>query len=171
MQYRLYAWPQTHQREALPWEAAPACLELLRYCDANRQSAPTVRQAGWFARLRLAAPNLPTDTARSAAIVLAAAEGAGAIDTVSPGLMWHLAYQPWAGVAEQGAYLTATTRTDAPIPSTSLEVSGGLAAVLGEVLLSTDSDPSRRAVRRPVPMPTKRRTVAVSPKHRETDGE
>jgi hypothetical protein len=56
-QYERVYWPETFQRGAsgLPWEASRDVLELL---DMIKPERPTVRQARWWWRVQLAAPEM-----------------------------------------------------------------------------------------------------------------
>jgi len=58
-------FPETFQSGGLPWESAPSVMEFMRvYESLERQDGsvrPTVRQAEWFYRLRMVAPDAPAE--------------------------------------------------------------------------------------------------------------
>lgn len=61
-EYTWARWPESFSDTGpLPWEAAPAVLELIADCEWRGIGRPTVRHARWFYRLRLARPDLPKD--------------------------------------------------------------------------------------------------------------
>jgi len=60
-QYSLLYWPESLERDELPWEASAACLELLGRVFAGGtlgEKRPTIRLARAFWRVTLAAPDL-----------------------------------------------------------------------------------------------------------------
>ena len=81
-------FPETFQSGDLPWESAPPVMEFMRvYESLERQDGsvrPTVRQAEWFYRLRMVAPDAPAE-------VLAPQAVSGAIVEV----MQDTSVKPW----------------------------------------------------------------------------
>lgn len=97
-EHALAVWPDAFASGALPWEAARAVLDLVRYRDQLGLLATTARQAKWFWRLRQASPDIPDDEANLLSADLATTEflrlaGFGA--EVSAATHWRLTYQPW----------------------------------------------------------------------------
>lgn len=70
--YQLVFWPKAFPG-ALPWEAAPAVLELLALYG-SRDRRPTVRTARWYWRVAQAAPNASTQALEAWAKRLSEAE-------------------------------------------------------------------------------------------------
>lgn len=55
--YAEFAWPESMEAGALPWEASRAAMDLLVFLGA--EFTPTNRDVLWFWRLTLAAPDMP----------------------------------------------------------------------------------------------------------------
>jgi hypothetical protein len=114
LDYRLFRWPDSMLRGALPWEAASAGLELLRFCYEMKQGRPSVRMVKWFWRLRLAAPDLPPSYAWSSAGTLAgeeAARSAGYNASVpTEPLELLLAYTKWRSPEDDEKHREAAER-------------------------------------------------------------
>lgn len=112
-QQQPYRWPAAHEDGTLPWEAAPAALELARYFRQRApKMAPSTRHAKWFWRLRLAAPTAPVDALARWSWLLASAEyerallGARAYSLDTADLEQALASGEWDN---RGFRLQATT--------------------------------------------------------------
>ena len=104
-QYREFQWPESMERGDLPWEAAKAALLLSYTRQARFVGRPTIRQAKWFWRLSLAAPDLVLEEHLRATDLLAVWEAIGDRpgDHVR-GIEWYLTYAPWrAGTEERAA--------------------------------------------------------------------
>jgi len=57
--YRWLHWPESFDEGALPWEAAAATLELLRFLREKKMGRPCIMLSRWYWRLTLAAPDAP----------------------------------------------------------------------------------------------------------------
>jgi len=89
-EYRQIHWPATFERGDLPWEAAPACFQLLRLYGREHKRRPTVRMGRWYWRLGEVAPGASElDKARTARF-LAGLEAAGHLT-----LTWTEAVEAW----------------------------------------------------------------------------
>src|SRR5262249_8677147 len=117
-QQNRFRWPDSMEEGALPWSASRAALDLLRYRDQCGVGRPTVSEARWFWRLRLATPTLPDDDADHFARLLAFQEFARAAELPanieSPDLEWRLAYEPWTDDTHAGTYQQAARRLGLP---------------------------------------------------------
>jgi hypothetical protein len=111
-QAAFYRWPRSHHGEtkALPWDAAPAALELMRYRDERGLERPTVRQVFWYWRVKQAAPDIPAYMA----FVLSAQLSSG--DPSGVAIEGQLTYRPWGSTEAGAAYRRAWTRPVAPLP-------------------------------------------------------
>jgi len=92
-EYRRFRWPDSMEDESLPWEAAPAALELMRAYSYERPLLPVIR---WFWRVSVAVPDAPLEERKNRAIFLAMNEAAAspnprALESVE---CWMI-YQPW----------------------------------------------------------------------------
>jgi hypothetical protein len=56
--YRLASWPESMLDGSLPWESARAMWDLIAYCRRKHLEEPSIREAQWFWRVTLAAPDL-----------------------------------------------------------------------------------------------------------------
>jgi len=113
IEQELLRWPASFGTDRLPWEAARDALDLLQFRDGAGLAPPTVGQARWFWRLRLARPSLPLEEANSTSWTLAAAEyleQAGFKLKGPTGLDLYLAYEPWASHDHDRAYQTSVQR-------------------------------------------------------------
>ena len=139
-----FEWPSAMEAHSLPWEASRTVLDLVALCE--RQSglakAPSIRQAQWFWRLRVASPTIPIQIARLFAAVLAAKDYADASKlggiTEYRELPLMLAHQPWEGEEKTEAYNVSAKRSGLrpypealQMPTTSTE---GSQAVYEELL-------------------------------------
>ena len=118
-----FHWPASMQEGTLPWEAGRAALDLLRYRDERGLERPTVSEARWFWRLRLAAPTLPDEDADHFARQLALSQYlrvAKLGETACADLEWRLAYQPWTDDTRAGSYQNAAERHGLPPYPTSI---------------------------------------------------
>lgn len=113
-EHSLFSWPETFEIGLLPWEAARAALDLVRYCDENGLGRPTIRHCKWFWYMLLASPTIPIDYAVKASGYLWAREylkDTGANEDVDVlGFMWTLAYQPWRSEGDKTAHEAAARR-------------------------------------------------------------
>lgn len=75
--FRYVHWPETFERGDLPWEAAPAALELVAAGERNGEGRPPVRLTKWLCRVTLAVPDAPWDARLIVASVLAESEARG----------------------------------------------------------------------------------------------
>ena len=98
--YRTFFWPQAMVQEALPWEATPYALELLREFYDSTGLRPQIRVVRWFYRVSLAAPEMHHTGRLVWAAVLAVIEARQDLNVVTrtAGLEWMLAYAPWRAV-------------------------------------------------------------------------
>lgn len=92
--YRVFAWPDSMESGALPWEASRACLDLLRFRRERNMAEPLIRECQWFWRVSQAIPDAPVkERADIAHMLILHAMASGP----SPGLLtrvqWRLAYQ------------------------------------------------------------------------------
>jgi hypothetical protein len=94
-QYSLLRWPASFENGALPWEAAAASIEMLRYCEYAKRPRPLVRAARWFWRLRQTAPDAFTDVIYDMAWGLVAAGGSMDKSDVPAGVESLLIWQAW----------------------------------------------------------------------------
>src|SRR5215831_2487310 len=106
-EHALLRWPGSFTDGTLPWEAARAALDQLRYREETGRVPPTAREAKWFWRLKQASPSLPDELANFTATELAMAEYlriAGFSTEVHIGVQWQLAYQPWLDQEHQDQF-------------------------------------------------------------------
>ena len=91
--YRLLYWPESFERCDLPWEAAPAALELARYLHGKGLGRPMIGVARWFWRVTQAAPDaLFADRLRLMRHSISAEPQNEDLRRRSE---WELAYAPW----------------------------------------------------------------------------
>jgi hypothetical protein len=104
--YRLFYWPESMQSHALPWEAAPAALEMLS-AEADRR--PLLIVARWFWRLTQSAADAPYKQREQVARQLAACEivGAGANEARARAIECWLTFSPWRSKEHAAAYQRA----------------------------------------------------------------
>lgn len=109
-----FSWPESMEARLLPWEAARAALDLVRYCDEKQFNRPTVRHCKWFWLVRLAAPTVPIEFAAMVSSYLWVREYLRQTkvneDIDVPGIMWTLAYQPWRSEEDKSAYESVAER-------------------------------------------------------------
>jgi hypothetical protein len=113
LEYAPYRWPEAHDQGPLPWDAAPAGLELLRYRLTVGQSWPTIRVVKWFHRLRRALPGESADYLELLASSLATQEAlfrAGRLPAPPDDRTLFLAMCPWRGPDEDLAFEMACER-------------------------------------------------------------
>jgi hypothetical protein len=82
--YRYVHWPESFVSGALPWEAASALLEELRFALMTGERF-SVRWGSWYWRLRVSAPNAPRQQIYALAGTMTAAELVG----VDPAETWR----------------------------------------------------------------------------------
>ena len=101
--YSAFYWPGSMLSGALPWEAAPAALELFALMNTgNSRGRPHIRHARWFWRVTLAAPDAPIYRREDISRELARLEGRGPIPQ---GLgEEYLAFAPWRSEENDAAY-------------------------------------------------------------------
>jgi hypothetical protein len=123
-EYGLFAWPDSMENGALPWEASRAALDLLAYRLSSRYlGRPTVRQVLWYWRLRQASPSVDIGEADSVASWLDMRDhlrttGSLGQILVYPALELFLAYQPWQGPTQRKAHATAAEMEGIKHPNT-----------------------------------------------------
>jgi hypothetical protein len=125
--YRIFRWPESMEQGALPWEAAPAGLELLRFLHEKGQERPTIGTVRWFWRVSLIAPEARVDLREYAALCLNATETSRytrASDIKRSVESW-LAWAPWRSEASLAAYRAAAKRQEIPGFPPVLEFSKG----------------------------------------------
>lgn len=123
----LLRWPESFAAGRLPWDAARAALELLRFRDQAGFAQPTTRQAKWFWRLRLASPSLPIQEGNSTSWTLATAEyleHAGFKVQGPSGLDLYLAYEPWASADQDASYETSVQRQTSRVLNLTFNIMG-----------------------------------------------
>jgi hypothetical protein len=126
--YRWLYWPQSFEEGALPWEAAAAVLEILRFYLDKGMGRPRIAIARWFWRLTQAAPDAPVNMRSTLAQLL---HGASISNAPPSAQYWPeavegwLAYGPWRSEEAMAAYETAgaTGRLTAQVVSA---LEGGL---------------------------------------------
>jgi hypothetical protein len=100
-------WPDSFLSGILPWEYAPAVLELIGQLHRAGRGRPLHRVAMWFGRVTQAAPDLPFDARLLSAWQLAAWESLGGSDSkvgTSRSWEWFFAYAPWRSDEASTAY-------------------------------------------------------------------
>ena len=98
-------WPESFDRRDLPWEAAPAVLELLADL-LPKKVRPSVRTAEWFWRVSQASPGLPLYVRRLITVKLGFASAGLARDDegdVAPGGGGNRSWT--AAVAEEAQFV------------------------------------------------------------------
>ena len=152
--YRQFHWPESMDFGALPWEAGPAALELLRWRRERKCPPPLIGQVRWFWRVSTLAPDAPFDDRYAAARRLFALEVAGAAaqgeDQKRSIELW-LAFAPWR--SEDAAKEYADALGGAPAfphdPGVTI-LAGTETSILGEWMIALDGigfpDAAHRAV-------------------------
>ncbi len=115
--YRLFAWPESMELGALPWEASRAALDLLRLRNDERLGPPLIREALWFWHVTQAAPDAPLGTRKDLAAYLTTREIRN-LPARNAHVERLIMYQPWKGDAEAKAF------EKAPPPVEELEDKG-----------------------------------------------
>jgi len=123
-EYRILFWPESFQRNDLPWEASGAALELLMLLDQNGvRERPPIRLVRWYWRVTQTSKDvsraLSLDIARQLADQEERGQTAG-----NRGAEWLLAYYHVTQTEGQDnldeernrLYRDATERPDSPIP-------------------------------------------------------
>lgn len=103
--YRVFSWPQSMEAGSLPWEAARACLDLLRYRTDRGMAAPLVRECQAFWRITQAVPDAPEEKRVYFALIITLNEMlTDASPQVLTAIEWRLAYQPWRSEEDKEAF-------------------------------------------------------------------
>ena len=102
--YVRFAWPESMELGALPWEASRAALDLLRACDEAGLGVPLIKEVLWFWRVTQAVPGAPLNIRKDLAIWCAHGEELGVSVSKYLYLEKLLMYQPWKGEVEDLAF-------------------------------------------------------------------
>jgi hypothetical protein len=118
-QWRFVRWPETFERELLPWEAAAVLLDL-----RGQLGRFTVRFGRWYWRASLAAPDAPPWVHQCIASAMAAREAGGAdyedYEAEARSIEFYIALKGWQDTEAYRASLAsfesppAEFRTDPP---------------------------------------------------------
>jgi hypothetical protein len=115
--YRYVYWPEAMERGSLPWEASAAVFELLRYCAAQGRR-PTVREAFWYWRATLAAPDAPAADRRRVADTLGIFENIPeSAARLAEGFLLHRPWTPDGDAAWQAAMASGRLWPAPPPPT------------------------------------------------------
>jgi len=103
--YSAFHWPESMLSGALPWEAVPAALELFAYMNTgNSRGRPSIRDARWFWRVTLAAPDISIGERESCSRGLAQLEARGHTPKDLLFLEAYLAFAPWRSEENKAAH-------------------------------------------------------------------
>ena len=108
--YREFHWPESMELGALPWEAGPAALELLRAFKQWGVGRPSIGIARWFWHVTAIAPDARFDDRFHAAALLNAAHmesPAAVFEDAGCAVELWLAFTPWRSETDAEAYLAA----------------------------------------------------------------
>jgi hypothetical protein len=116
--YAPVSWPDSFEAGLVPWESARDVLDLVRHCAQTGLPSPTVSEARWWWRLRLASPSVPMEWGSTIARSLAElevdrAKGTKDVRIEVTGLSSVLAYEPWRGSERQAQYSALIEREGA----------------------------------------------------------
>jgi hypothetical protein len=115
--YRSFAWPESMEIGALPWEASRAVLDLMRLRSENNMVRPLVVEAQWFWRVTQAMPDTPIEQRARWAIHLTLIEKSESDKTKAvEDLQWQLAYQMWRSPEDANGYQQAIKEGRIPEP-------------------------------------------------------
>lgn len=110
--YKWFRWPESMETGALPWEAGPAALELLRFCERAGHERPLIGEVRWLWRVTAIAPDAPFfESGRYIAARFLLASEREAQTARGENLRRHvelwLAFHPWRSGSDAEAYTTA----------------------------------------------------------------
>ena len=123
--YLMFRWPESMESGALPWEAGPAALELLKLFILGRRIRPTLRLTRLFWSVTMAAPDLPIERNiicdygrsclaellyieyKSASGHLGPESGVGRKWTLKESVEAYLIYRPWSSPTQKQLYIEA----------------------------------------------------------------
>ena len=123
--YLMFRWPESMESGALPWEAGPAAMELLKLFIMGRRIRPTLRRTRLFWAVTRVAPDLPIERNiicdygrsclaellyieyRSASGLLGPEAGVGREWTLKERVEAYLSYRPWSSRLNQDNYVEA----------------------------------------------------------------
>lgn len=108
-EYREFSWPQSMEAGIVPWEAGHALLDLLVKLRKEHKNRPLNRNARWFWRITLAAPDAPIHTRWVFACSMALLEVRGKLSEQeeTAAVQWYLAFAPWRSGGARKEYVEA----------------------------------------------------------------
>ena len=120
-QYHQLKWPESMEMGVaiteLPWDASASVLELLAFSQREGRRRPTIRQAKWFWRITLAAPDAPLPSREYSSWMLAAHEDRGSVpEEELRKVEWFLAFAPWRSDDNRQSYKGAIDEGTVPQP-------------------------------------------------------
>lgn len=109
--YKHFVWPHSMDTSQIPWEASRIVLDLIRYRAEQQMEPPLVREAEWFYRVSIAAPDATISMRFTFTLAILAGGTSGWLEKV-------LAFRPWRSSEDAEAYrrLPLSLRQEPELP-------------------------------------------------------